>query len=142
MNIEGLKLSILKKAIESNIEIINQYDSIWLPDDDLSISTDEINLLFMRFNEYFLDAAQPAVKNNFYNYGVTRKRYFSKLRYVNFIEMMCPLFNTRTLIKLLPTFEINKSGFGVDWLWSQKLAGHKVANYRRNKCYSYQALSA
>ncbi len=127
LNIEGLKLSILKHAIESHREVVESYEAVWLPDDDLSISTEAINKLFDIFHENKLAVAQPAVKNNFYNYRSTSKRFFSKLRYVNFIEMMCPLFRTDVLFEILPLFNSNKSGFGIDWLWSRRLGGRPVA---------------
>ena len=43
---KGEKYHLLKSLITSSPEFISQYSHIWMPDNDVSISTDEINRLF------------------------------------------------------------------------------------------------
>ncbi len=127
LNIQGLKLNILKQAIEAKADKVSRYEAIWLPDDDLSVSTLDINRLFELFHQYQLDAAQPAVKNNFYNHAITAVRPLSLMRRVNFVEMMCPMFRSEVLFELLPLFDLTVSGFGIDGIWSKQLSGRRVA---------------
>jgi hypothetical protein len=49
---KGTKYSLIKSFIQGNLEFLSQYTHIWLPDDDVSISTDEINKLFKFTDDY------------------------------------------------------------------------------------------
>jgi hypothetical protein len=44
-----------------------------------------------------------------------------RLRYTNFIEVMAPCFSAKALAKLLPTFDENLSGWGLDYVWPMLL---------------------
>ena len=123
----GFKFEILKDAIEANVDLVKRYDFVWLPDDDLSIRTEDINKLFDIFNVYRLDYGQPSVKNNYCIHYVTRRRINCVLRYVNFIELMCPLFRTTLLFRVLDTFKLNKSAYGIDWIWAERLNNKRIA---------------
>jgi len=125
--VKGFKYEIIKKVIDENVDLVKMYDYVWLPDDDLAISTDEINRLFDIFKEYNLDFGQPAVKNNYCIHNALRRRINCFLRYVNFVELMCPLFSVDSLFTALSTFDFNKSAYGIDWIWSEKLKNKKIA---------------
>ena len=43
---KGEKYHLLKSFIQSNLDFISNYKYIWFPDDDVSISTQNINKLF------------------------------------------------------------------------------------------------
>ena len=101
------------------------YDAIWTPDDDLSISTDDINRLFAVFHEFQLDLAQPAMVEA--NYPIHYPHPFSRLRYVAFVEIGLTLFRRSVLLELLGTFKLTRSGWGLDLLWAQRLLGRRVA---------------
>ena len=122
----GFKLEILAAAISAFAARISEYEAVWLPDDDLSIDTAQIDKLFQLHTRFNLDLSQPSVTGPQFH-PTTRHHPGLTLRYVNFVEMMCPLFRTSTLFELLDTFTSNRSGFGVDWLWSKRLAGRKIA---------------
>lgn len=124
---KGFKFEIIKKAIEANIAVIKKYDFIWFPDDDLEISTRSINTLFRICRRYHLSLAQPSVSNSDVIHFFTRRRLYSVLRYVNFVELMCPLFSREALFKVIDTFAINRSGYGIDWLWAERLKKENIA---------------
>lgn len=101
---------------------LRDYDGFWLPDDDILTSWRDINLMFEIFQTYQLDLAQPSlVPKCFVNHEVTRQIPASFLRFVDFIEVMCPLFSQAALIACLPTFNSAISGWGLDFVWPQLL---------------------
>ena len=57
----GQKFPLIKSFIETNLELISQYDYVWLPDDDISISADDLNRLFETARTYSLQICQPAL---------------------------------------------------------------------------------
>ena len=110
----------LKKVIEENIEIIKQYKYIWIPDDDIYISCNDINELFNISKYYDLYLSQPSLLG-YCSHEITKPKYGSVLRYTNFVEVMAPLFNIDTLLLLKESFDINFSSWGFDFLWPKIL---------------------
>jgi hypothetical protein len=96
------------------------YERVWFPDDDLMMRWSDINLLFHLARSYDLDLSQPSllpVEGGFITHDITRQRTDSVLHYVDFVEIMCPLFSARALRICLGTFRDAVSGFGLDHLW-------------------------
>lgn len=125
--IPGFKLQILAQAIRECLDEVRQYSAVWLPDDDLdNISMTQVMRLFYLFEDHALDLAQPAVANEYFNHIVTRRQPGCQMRFVNFVEMMCPMFRTEVLLDILHLFSHNQSGMGIDYLWSQKTLKRKV----------------
>lgn len=106
-----------------------QYDRVWFPDDDLMMRWSDINLMFHLARKYGLDLTQPSllpVPGCFITHGITAQRPASILRFVDFVEIMCPAFSLRALRLCLPTFRDNISGFGLDHLWPSLLGGPRA----------------
>ena len=128
LDASGFKLEITRKAIEHYKEELMSYDAIWLPDDDLSISTEGINRLFSTFDEFQLDLAQPAILNaENCSFGITVQQHDFRLRFVNFVEVGRSLFRRSALLQLLETFDATRSGWGVDLLWAHRLRHGRLA---------------
>lgn len=123
----GFKLEVLDQAIREHRDLVDQYDAVWLPDPDLSIRAREIDALFAIFHEFALDLAQPAVANEHWSHPITRRDPACHLRFVNFVEIMCPLFRRGLLWEALDSFRLNRSGWGVDWYWSQRFRYRRLA---------------
>jgi hypothetical protein len=122
------KLQKIAVAIKALKEKVKEYDAIAFADDDLKSTAEQFNLLFEKFKEYDLDAAQPAIDHGFITYRLTTRHADCELRYVHFIETMCPVFKTSLLLnELFPTLTINKSSWGVDFLWAEMLEDKRVA---------------
>lgn len=117
--VKGEKWHIIKNYLKTNPQLIQEYDNFWFPDDDLLIDGVSINKLFDIHNEYNLWLSQPA------SIGHTSFKLTSpqncKLRHTSFVEIMCPLMSKETLLKLIDTFDITESGWGLDILWSKIL---------------------
>jgi|LakMenEpi03Aug12_release.lakeMendotaPanAssembly.Ray.scaffolds.fasta_scaffold155550_3 hypothetical protein len=119
--INGEKWHIIKNYLIENPNLIEEYETFWFPDDDLKIDNNYINELFNIHNEYKLSLSQPASIGHT-SHKITRPQNF-KLRYTNFVEVMCPIMSKNTLKLLFETFTITESGWGLDLLWP-KLLGY------------------
>ena len=96
------------------------YDRIWLPDDDLATNWADINRMFHLSRKYGLLLSQPSLRPGsdcFISHEVVTQRPHSILRYVDFVEVMCPIFSPAALQICLGTFRDSISGFGLDYLW-------------------------
>ena len=123
---KGEKWSIIKNFLLENKNIIDSYDFFWFPDDDLKITNEQINLFFEVNKEYDLWLSQPSA-SGFTSHKVTNRKDNLKLRFTNFVEIMCPLMSKICLTKLIDSFEYSKSGWGLDFLWP------KLLGYPKNK---------
>jgi hypothetical protein len=123
---KGEKYHLIKSLILLSPEFISNYIHIWIPDDDVSISTENINKLFNIANQYQLSISQPAMEG-YISHEITKPIPNSLLRYTNFVEVLAPLFNKKTLFKVYDTFNLNYSAWGYDYLWPHLL------NYPQNK---------
>jgi hypothetical protein len=123
---KGEKYHLLKSFIQSNLDFISNYEYIWFPDDDVSISTQNINKLFKTAVQYQLSISQPAMEG-YISHEITKPIPNSLLRYTNFVEVLAPLFDKETLFKVYDTFNLNYSSWGYDYLWTHLLG------YPKNK---------
>lgn len=112
---KGMKYHLLQSFIDNNLDFITRYKYIWLPDNDVSIHTDDINRLFHVADETGLLLCQPAM-TGYISHPVTQPTS-AFLRYTNFVEVLAPLMSLDTLLTLKNTFRINYSGWGYDYLW-------------------------
>lgn len=113
---KGEKYHLLKSLILSSPEFISNYKYIWLPDNDVSISTENINKMFEIADKYNLCLAQPAMKGHV-SHRITLPQPNNLLRYTSFVEVLAPLMNLETLMLCKDTFDENYSGWGYDFLW-------------------------
>lgn len=121
---KGTKFSLIKSFIQNNLKFISQYSYIWLPDDDVEISTQEINRLFEFAKKWNLSICQPSM-NGYVSHEITKPVENSLLRYTNFVEVLAPLFNLESLLKIYSTFDENYSSWGFDYLWSYLIESPK-----------------
>lgn len=125
----GSKFEGLYDCIKNQDINLNQYNYIWIPDDDLYTTSENINNFFNIVNEYNLKIAQPSLintGNKFYSHITTLQHKSFKLRYTNFVEIMAPCLRKDFLKEVIETFKLTKSGWGLDFLWP-KLAGEKCS---------------
>jgi hypothetical protein len=113
---KGEKYHLIKSFIINNIDFVSSYDYVWLPDDDVSISTDDINKLFKTAKNFDLWLCQPSM-TGYVSHEITKPVKNNILRYTNFVEVLAPLFHVDTLMKVYETFDLNYSSWGYDYLW-------------------------
>jgi hypothetical protein len=123
---EGLKYPEIFKCLLIKKKVFDVYEAFWFPDDDLLSDVESVNKMFDLFKEYNLFLAQPALGNgSYFSHEIATATPGSRLRFTNFVEIMCPLFNRISLTILGPTFGDSKSGWGLDAVWSHLLGNPK-----------------
>lgn len=106
--------------------LLERYDYIWLPDDDIETDSATIDALFDIASTEGLAVCQPALTHDSYNsYLHTLQSPSFRLRYTSFVEVMVPCLSRERLRRVLPYFERNPSAFGVDWIWTRLAADNR-----------------
>ncbi|WP_432471661.1 hypothetical protein [Amphritea sp. HPY] len=125
------KFPNLHDLYTSNPGFLQQYKAIFVMDDDIEISTEEINELFEIQQEYNLWALQPSFdEHGKISHRITRQTPGYYMRYCNFIEMTCPLFRTDKLLDFLDVFDPALKGWGTDYWFMDSMGDdlkYKVA---------------
>lgn len=116
---KGPKYTLIKRALENNPNLLD-YNNVWMPDDDVWLKGKEVSTLFSFMDLFELKLAQPAIVGH-YSLEVTLPFPSSRLRFTNFVEIMCPCFSRDALQKCHQTFDENKSGWSYDALWDKLL---------------------
>jgi hypothetical protein len=103
-------------------EWLDEYEYFFLLDDDLEMDTRQLNKMFMLSKAFDTAISQPSLsKDSFYSWPIFRNKKNSFCRFIGQIEVMGPLFSRDALKKCLASFIANKSGWGVDYVWSKIL---------------------
>ncbi|WP_412065042.1 hypothetical protein [Rhizobium sp. SYY.PMSO] len=113
------KFKIIYDLFHQNSPLWN-YERIWLPDDDLLCSGEDVNRMFHLSHKYDLDLAQPSLKKGpgcYPNHPLTVQRPHSVVRFEGFVEIMCPIFSRRGLQICIDSMRDVESGYGLDHLW-------------------------
>lgn len=100
---------------------ISKYSAIWLVDEDVIISTYDINRMFNVFMENELQIAQPAY-DRLFNWELCLADENFSLRYTNFVENGVAILARTAVECCLETMRYSKSGWGLDFIWP-KLCG-------------------
>lgn len=121
-NRKGMKWPVLGELLQAHPDLIDRYDYVWLPDDDLVADTDTLNRMFDLAAAFRLALAQPALtRNSYYTWPLLLQDPRYVLRYSRFIEVMAPLFDREALRTCLPSFTESNSGWGLDFVWPRLL---------------------
>jgi hypothetical protein len=124
---KGFKWELLEHVAREYGDVLRQYANIWCPDNDVRSSTPDVNRLFATFAQYHLQLAQPAIAAGEVSYRALRRRRGVVLRYAPFVEIMCPLFTREAFYRVAGTFDENRSGWGLDWVWPRYFQPHEIA---------------
>lgn len=114
---KGAKFQNFFYVYEKFKECIEEYEYIFIPDDDLIIDTNSINGLFKLAKEYNLSICQPAFDSNSkVSWNVTRHHKNNILRLTNFVEVTAMLFSKPALVNTMRYFDPSLIGWGIDYL--------------------------
>ena len=116
---KGPKYHLLHDIIQERPEILD-YKYIWMPDDDIALTSGQIHRMFKINTKYKLWISQPSIMG-WYGLNVTLHHKECFMRFTNYVEIMCPCFESGTLKKCLGTFKENKTGWGIDHAWNKIL---------------------
>lgn len=119
---KGSKWQGIKDFVEKNMNIIMEYEYVWLPDDDLFSDGKNISNFFEICKILNLTIAQPSLtRYSYYSWPITlqvkSKQKLQVARITNFVEIMAPCFNVKNFPLFSNSFGENTSGFGYEFLW-------------------------
>ncbi|MDB5508434.1 MAG: hypothetical protein JWL93_903 [Hyphomicrobiales bacterium] len=113
----GTKVDGWRRFFGEHADDMLRYARIALLDDDLMCTAQDLNRCFEIGRQESLALWQPALSwNSYFSHAITLQNPMFRLRYTNFIEMMCPFFTAEHLQKTLPIFDLGIE-LGVDQLW-------------------------
>jgi len=123
----GFKHHIYKRLIQQR-DLLDTYDWIWMPDYDVQLEQGEIERMFGIAQEYNLNICQPSLtRDSYHSFPLVLNDPTKFMRYTNYVEIMCPLFKSEALKKVLWTFTITYSGWAQDFLWARELNYERLA---------------
>src|SRR5262245_28657955 len=70
----GFKFHLIEQMLRQLGPRLADYDFVWLPDDDISSSTRDVNRLFALVRDYRLAISQPAISAGDVSYQVVRQQ--------------------------------------------------------------------
>lgn len=113
----GAKVAGYAALFDAHRATLARYDYVAIFDDDLLVLPGGIARLFNIVASHNLKIAQPALTlDSHFTYACLLRHPSFKLRFVNYIEMMCPVFRTDILLDILPLFALGYES-GVDLIW-------------------------
>lgn len=116
------KFSSIKRIDTLWPGFLQSYEAVWFADGDIYLEFEAIDTLFDIFASYDLWLAQPSLSSaSFYDHEICINRPLFTLRYVNFTEIMAPIFSRNGLFACMPTFDESVSGWGLDFVWPAAL---------------------
>jgi hypothetical protein len=123
----GPKWPCLGALLHEQPALLDQYDCIWFPDDDLAVDAATVNRMFAFFHASNVCLAQPALTRDSYcTWRTLRQASGCLLRFTGFVEVMAPMFSREALRVCAPTFTESPSGWGLDWLWPKLCADARL----------------
>ncbi|MCJ2012611.1 hypothetical protein [Methylobacterium sp. J-076] len=113
----GKKVEGWRRIVSHYAERLEGYERIAFLDDDIACDATALSACFDIGRDYNLALWQPSLTwSSYFTYGGTLHNDNFKLRYVNYIEMMCPFFTRSALKQIEPTFFLGLES-GIDLLW-------------------------
>jgi hypothetical protein len=113
----GTKVAGYGAIFDDHAGLISKYDYVALFDDDLLISARELQRLFAIVTAHQLKIAQPALTyDSYFTYAALLQDPAYRLRYVNYVEMMCPVFRSDVLQIIKPLYALGYES-GIDLIW-------------------------
>lgn len=118
----GPKVAGYSGILRDHATRLAAYDYICFMDEDLRMSADQITGCFGLAAEYRLKIAQPALAwGSHFSYAATLRQPQFRLRFVNFIEMCCPIFRRDVLATIAPLYHSGLES-GIDLIWCNAVA--------------------
>ncbi|UXH78023.1 DUF707 domain-containing protein [Roseateles amylovorans] len=114
----GPKWPCLGELLDEHPHLVDQYDAIWLPDDDLAVDTATLVRMFDLFHAHRLQLAQPALtRDSYFTFDTLLQQPGYVLRHMGFVEVMAPLFSREALRRCRESFHFSRIGWGLDFVW-------------------------
>tara|TARA_B100001758_G_scaffold247851_1_gene267757 strand:+ start:11809 stop:13272 length:1464 start_codon:yes stop_codon:yes gene_type:complete len=111
-----------------NNKDLSQYERIFILDDDIIISTQDINKMFNISEKYDLNICGPTFNPRCkisHPKTINNPKWF--MRYTNYVEVNVPLFKKEALRRLMDVFDPKLVGWGIDRLAAWANGYNKIA---------------
>ncbi len=119
------KFPNLLYVYQNKRKILDQYQAVFVLDDDIILDTYAINRLFEIREQYNLWLLQPAFHpKGKISHPITRMNIKCFMRYTNFVENTCPLFRKDKLDAFMRVFDPVLKGWGIDFWYHHVLGEH------------------
>jgi hypothetical protein len=117
---KGGKWDVIAAQLQQHPHLLDGYDYIWFPDDDIETDAASIDRIFALTAAHALTLAQPALTPDSYFYFVhTIVTPSLRLRYTNIVEVMVPCVRVGLVRRMLPHFATSSSGWSLDGIWTR-----------------------
>lgn len=118
--IPGRKVEGLSALFRDHPGLLDRYERIAMIDDDIEACPRTLSRCFEIGAEHGLAIWQPALSpESYFSYAAFLQNVDFRLRYVNFIEMMCPFFETGALRRALVLLDKGWET-GIDTVWCRQ----------------------
>jgi hypothetical protein len=115
----GTKVRGFASLFKERAELLNRYRHIALVDDDIATTQADLDRSFAIGAAKNLTIWQPSLTwDSYFSYACFLSNASFKIRYTNFVEMMCPFFEASYLRKILPLFNLGYET-GIDLVWTR-----------------------
>ena len=115
----GEKIASYAWLFQERPDLFEAYDIIALLDDDLATDIETLSTCFDIGYAYDLNLWQPSLtRDSYFSYAAFLQNPGFKLRYTNFVEMMCPFMTSETLSRAAPFLGMGYVT-GPDLIWSR-----------------------
>lgn len=116
--VKGQKWPGLYATLTEYRDVIDGYDYVWFPDDDLLATPETVSEFFSTVSDLRLDLGQPALTlDSSHAHPIVVQHATFQVRFTNFVELMAPLMSRDMLRRTLPTMDGTLSGWGIDAVW-------------------------
>lgn len=119
----GTKTTAIWKLLEESPEVFYRYDLIFFLDDDIVISAEEVDRLFLIMTKSSMELAQPCISyDSAGSWPAVRENGLNGHTIMtNAVEIMMPCISGRSLREASWVFGTSVSGYGADLLLSNYL---------------------
>lgn len=115
----GEKIASYAWLFQERPDLFEDYDFIALLDDDLATDVETLSTCFEIGYAHNLNLWQPSLtRDSYFSYAAFLQNPGFKLRYTNFVEMMCPFMTSETLRRAAPFLGMGYPT-GPDLIWSR-----------------------
>lgn len=117
----GAKFPGLSACLTKLGDRLQAYEWICFVDDDIWARHETWARFFAVVEKLRPALAQPALKRgSFYSHDITLERPQYEARWTNFVEIMNFCFRRDFLEKVRASFDLNESGWGLDYVWARE----------------------
>lgn len=129
---KGGKFQILKSFLAQNPRFFDQYSYVWVCDDDIRMSSAQIEEAFAVTELFEFWVAQPAFSpegKNSHRITIDAGPQCD-YRTVNFVEVGVAIFRRDSLIEFLAAFDGSLTGYGIDYWYMNFFEANKLGRFR------------